>query len=449
VTPPFRITARMADADGSGNRSTSPQSDTAIPGWSLTASTRHQGVSARADPADCPTGATRRRGTATESSGYELPTWAPLPARPDAGFDDLARRVAAELHVPRALVVLVSKGGQVYPGAFGLPEPWESRRSMPLTHSMSLGVAATGAPLVLRDAREDPELCLRQPVRELEVVGYAAMPLEDVHGRPIGALSVSDHQPRDWSPAELATLRRRAAEASRRLQFQALELAEREARAAAERADDAAHKAADAARAAFVEAEATAERARMVARLSQELLPAETLLEVLRVVDRFLRSPLGAVVTLLGLADTGSSEVRVWTLATGVPPSRRPGRCLQLGDAHPLTVAVRERRLVAVTTRAEAQAQFPDLLRVPAVDAATSVAVPLDLGQHTACGALLVGWGHGRELDAPLRAVVGDLGRHVGPALDRVLLRDQRLGLAAASAPSSLEAAAVAAVAAG
>jgi GAF domain-containing protein len=394
-------------------------------------------VSARAGPAGCPTGDDDRGtgATATASTAYELPTWAPLPARADAGFDELARRVAEELGVHRALVVLVSKSGQVYPGAFGLPEPWESRRSMPLTHSMSLRVAATGIPLVLRDAREDPELGLRPAVRELEVVGYAAMPLQDVHGRPIGVLSVSDQRPRDWTPVELATLHRLAAETSRRLQFQALELAEREALAAAQRADDAAGKAAAAAQAAFVAAEAAADRARVVARLSQELLPAETLLDVLRIVDRFLRSPLGAVVTALGVAETGCSQVRLWTLATAMPPSARPGTCLQLADAHPLTVAMRERRLVPVPSRAEGQAEFPGLVRTPVPGADTSVAVPLVLGQHTACGGLLLGWAQRRELDAPLRAVVGDLARHVGHALDRVLLRDQRLGLAAAPLP--------------
>ena len=36
------------------------------------------------------------------------------------------------------------------------------------------------------------------------------------------------------------------------------------------------------------------------------------------------------------------------------------------------------------------------------------------------------------QSDAPLSAVVTDLARHVGHALDRVLLRDQMLGLAAA-----------------
>ena len=330
----------------------------------------------------------------------------------------------------------MSKGGQVYPGAFGLPEPWQSRRSMPLTHSMSLGVVATGLPLVLRDARDDPELATRPAVLEMEVVGYVAMPLEDVHGRPIGVLSISDTQPRAWSQAELSRLHRFAGEASRRLQFQALELAEREARAAAERAAGAAAKAADAARVAFVEAESAADRARVVTRLSQDLLGAGSLLDVLRGVDRFVRSPLGAVVALLGLADTGGSELRVWAAAAGTLPTARTATGLRLEDAHPLATAVRERRVVPVLSQAEGEVQFPGLARFP-VGAETSLAVPVVLGQHTSSAGLLVGWGYHREVDDPLQTVVSDLARHVGHALDRVLLRDQRLRLAASTASAS------------
>jgi GAF domain-containing protein len=320
----------------------------------------------------------------------------------------------------------------VYPGAHGLPEPWETRRSMPLSHSMSLRVVSTGRPLVLRDARDDAELRDSPGVLDMQIVAYAAMPLADVHGRPIGVLSVSDREPRDWSPQELATLHGLAAEAARRLQFQALELAEREAVATAARAAVAATKTADAARAAYVEAEAAADRARIVARLSQDLQPAETLLDVLRGIDRFVRSPLGATVALLGLADTGSADLRVWAAVAGGPPTTRVATGLHLPDAHPLATAVRERRPVPVASRLAGEAEFPALARFP-VGAETTLAVPVVLGQHTAAAGLLVGWGHTRELDEPLSAVVTDLARHVGHALDRVLLRAQRLRLAATS----------------
>jgi GAF domain-containing protein len=173
----------------------------------------------------------------------------------------------------------------------------------------------------------------------------------------------------------------------------------------------------------------------VVARLSQELLPAETVRDVLRVVDRFVRSPLGATVTLLGLAETGCSQVRICSAVAGARPSARPVAGLQLSDQHPLSVAVRERRLVLVPTRAGAAAEFtgPPVLSAGAVD--SLIAVPLMLGQHASTGALLIGWAQRRELDEQVQAVVSDLARHIGVALDRVLLHGQRLRLAATSPP--------------
>ena len=117
------------------------------------------------------------------------------------------------------------------------------------------------------------------------------------------------------------------------------------------RADDAARKAADAAPAALVEAEAAADRARVVARLSQELLPAETLLDVLRASTGSSARRSAPTVPLLGLADTGCADLRVWALAAGAAPFARAGARAAAGRPHPLAVAARERRLVPVATR--------------------------------------------------------------------------------------------------
>jgi GAF domain-containing protein len=182
-----------------------------------------------------------------------------------------------------------------------------------------------------------------------------------------------------------------------------------------------------------VAAEAAADSAQLVARLSQELLSVRTLPELLRVLDRSVRSPLAAVVTVLGLAEAGSTQMRVWAAVVGSPPSARAATGLQLGDAHPLALAVRERRAVLVASRTEGRAEFPALVQFPVGAAETSLTVPVELGQHTASGGLLIGWAHRRELHPRVEAVAADLARHVAHALDRVLLRDQRLRLAAAS----------------
>ena len=363
------------------------------------------------------------------STDYDLPTWAPLPALADEGFDRLAATVARELGVDRSLVVLVSKAGQVMPGAFGLPEPWATRRSMPLSHSLSQRVTASGRPLVLRDAREDPATAQSPSVRELGVVAYAGMPLWDAHGRPIGVLVAIHTTPRDWTAEELERLRRLAAEGSRQLQVQAVELAEREALAAAVRDDGTARAAAERARGLLLGAEAEADRTRLVARLSGALLSARSLPGVLRAVDRFVRSPLGSRTVLLGVAEAGCPDVRVWSTTAGVPVSARPATTLALTDPHPLTAAMAGRRLVTVTTRDEGRAEFPELAPLPA-GTETVLAAPLVLGQHSATGALALGWTQRRELDGAVRAVAGDLAQHVGHALDRELLREQRRWLA-------------------
>jgi GAF domain-containing protein len=360
---------------------------------------------------------------------YDLPTWAPLPALADEGFDRLAAAVARELGVDRCLVVLVSKAGQVIPGAFGLPEPWATRRSMPLSHSLSQRVTSTGEPLVLRDAREDPVTADSPSVQELGVVGYAGMPLWDAQRRPIGVLVACDLQPRDWTAAELDTLRRLAAEGSRQLQVQAVELAEREALAAAVRDDGTARAAAERARGLLLEAEAEADRTRLVARLSGALLSTRSLPGVLRVVDRFVRSPLGSRGVLLGVAEAGCTDVRVWATTAGAPTSAEPVATLALTDPHPLTAAMTGRRLVSVATRDAGLAEFPQLAPLPE-GTETVLAVPVVLGQHSATGALALGWTQRRELDPSVLAVATDLAQHVGHALDQELLREHRRWLA-------------------
>ncbi|SDY17968.1 GAF domain-containing protein [Modestobacter sp. DSM 44400] len=288
---------------------------------------------------------------------YELPTWAALPAQPHEEFDALARTLAERLSVPMTFVVLVSKGGQVFPGAYGLPARWDDRRSMPLSGSPSQQIARTGRSMAIRDIREVPVLRDTPILRELKVAAYAGAVVPDPLGRPLGVLCAIDVRPRDWSADDLAVVDALAAQCGQQLQRTALELAERESRAACERAATAAQQAARAAQAAFEEAEAEADRARLVARLGTALLASETLGDVLRTVDRLVRSPLGAIAVVLGLAEAGSALLQAYP--TG--PSSGPGGCRELNveDSHPLAVAVRERRLVTVPTRVEADWLFP------------------------------------------------------------------------------------------
>ena len=65
-----------------------------------------------------------------------------LSTEPDPELQGYAERVRRWLEVPVALVSLVQPDQQVFPGMVGLPEPWASKRSAPLSHSFCQHVVA-------------------------------------------------------------------------------------------------------------------------------------------------------------------------------------------------------------------------------------------------------------------------------------------------------------------
>ena len=148
----------------------------------------------------------------------DLPATTPLPAAPDPLFDQMASLVRRVLGVPTALVSLVDTSQQVFPGAVGLPDPWQESRRTPLTHSFCQYVVADGQPLTITDARADPLLAHNLALPDLGVVAYAGMPLTDIDGVVVGSLCAIDAVPREWTETQLANLRDLATACSSELQ---------------------------------------------------------------------------------------------------------------------------------------------------------------------------------------------------------------------------------------
>lgn len=181
------------------------------------------GVAGPADTAPAPALSDLRRLRALAESG--------LTASPDEDMQYIADRVRAALDVPVALVSLVEADRQVFPGMVGLPEPWVTSRSTPLSHSFCRHVVVTEQPLVIDDARLDPLVRDSPAVPDLGVVAYAGMPLTDADGRVLGSLCAIDRVPRAWTDAELDILRDLARACSTQLRLRlAVHLAGREAR---------------------------------------------------------------------------------------------------------------------------------------------------------------------------------------------------------------------------
>jgi hypothetical protein len=121
-------------------------------------------------------------------------------------FDGLARLAARLLKAPVALVSLVDSDRQYFKSCLGLPEPWQSQRWSPLSHSFCQHAVASKRPLVVKDARQDPRLRDNLAIRDMDVIAYAGIPLVLDGGHAVGTLCVIDDKPRDWTDEEISLL---------------------------------------------------------------------------------------------------------------------------------------------------------------------------------------------------------------------------------------------------
>jgi len=120
------------------------------------------------------------------------------------------------LRVPVALVSLVDAERQFFKSCTGiLPEPWNSQRQTPLSHSFCQHAVASGRPLVIEDARQHPLVKDNSAVDGLGVIAYAGVPLTLSSGQVLGSFCAIDSRPRQWTPDELEILTTLAAGSGR------------------------------------------------------------------------------------------------------------------------------------------------------------------------------------------------------------------------------------------
>lgn len=130
-----------------------------------------------------------------------------LQVLPELGsFDHYARLVRNALGVPVGLVSIVEAYRQVFPGALGLPDPWQEERETPLSHSFCKYVVAEKKPLIISDARLEPWLAENLAIPVLGVIAYAGWPIKNSHGQVVGSLCAIDGEPREWSEQDLVNL---------------------------------------------------------------------------------------------------------------------------------------------------------------------------------------------------------------------------------------------------
>ena len=126
----------------------------------------------------------------------------------DEGFDRLTKLASTLCDAPVALVSIVEEhqDRQFFTSAVGLAEPWATRRQTPLSHSFCQHVKASGAPLVVSDARVHQLVKDNLAIPELGVIAYLGVPIFGPDGLAIGALCAIDGDPREWTGLEIEHL---------------------------------------------------------------------------------------------------------------------------------------------------------------------------------------------------------------------------------------------------
>jgi PAS domain S-box-containing protein len=116
-------------------------------------------------------------------------------------FDAVTRLAAQILAVPTVVISLVDSDRQ-YVKSTTRPSGTASVGWHQLDASFCQDVVSTGIPLVVRDARTEPEFS----ERVTQVRAYAGVPLTTDNGHVLGALYALDEEPRDWTDQDVSIL---------------------------------------------------------------------------------------------------------------------------------------------------------------------------------------------------------------------------------------------------
>ncbi len=134
-------------------------------------------------------------------------------------FDRLTSLAGRVLDAPWAFVTLVDDERSFWKSCFGINATDDADRSNPVEESFCQYVIATGEPLLIDDAREDPRTNTNPSIAKLGVVAWAGYPLSSASGEVLGTFCVADDKPRHWTGDDSITLSTLAAAATSEIQL--------------------------------------------------------------------------------------------------------------------------------------------------------------------------------------------------------------------------------------
>lgn len=133
-------------------------------------------------------------------------------------LDDISRRTAERLGQPMALVSMVLDTSQIFAGSYGLRGWLDELAGTPIEWSFCVNAVNSGTAYVVPDATVDARQSTNPLVTVDGVRSYAGVPIV-VDGAILGTHCVLGTDPRLFSDADLAELRRSAEEISELLRW--------------------------------------------------------------------------------------------------------------------------------------------------------------------------------------------------------------------------------------
>jgi GAF domain-containing protein len=130
-----------------------------------------------------------------------------LDSPPEEAFDRLTRLATTLLRVPVSIVSLVDDNRVFLKSQCGVSAPLASSRQVALTHSYCRYALASREPLVVPDARREPNLEHSPALTDLGMIAFAGIPLITSEGHALGTFCVLNGRPHDWTEEEIEALR--------------------------------------------------------------------------------------------------------------------------------------------------------------------------------------------------------------------------------------------------
>lgn len=135
----------------------------------------------------------------------------------DPAYSRITTTAADALGAPAGAIVLVGADRPYVRSAVGFSSASLPKHLAAIDESFDKYVVANGSLVRVDDARNHPLFKTYSVVRESRVVAYLGVPLADAAGNTVGALSVSDTAPREWSRGHIQILDDLAAAVTARL----------------------------------------------------------------------------------------------------------------------------------------------------------------------------------------------------------------------------------------